>query len=128
MINAKEEMLEFMQSTKKEIKNEEDYAKFLSDLIFEYTNGGHKLSRKEIKCAEITTDIDNGRTIILKVGYTEEEYSKFLNDLDFEYTNGGHELSGTIWFKDNTWAGREEFEGWESWELYSLPDIPRHLL
>lgn len=93
------------------------------------------LKGKEIKCAKVTTGIgwyeeDRHRTIVLKVGYNEEDYAKFLNDLDFEYDNGfgGQELHGTVWFKDNTWAGRGEYDGSEWWELYSLPDIPKELL
>ena len=37
----------------------------------------------------------------------------FLNDLNFEYDSGygGQELYGTVWFKDNTWAGRGEYDG-----------------
>ena len=104
-MNAREEMLEFIQSTKKEIK----CAEILLDDLYREKEYNH---------------------IVLKVGHTEEEYSKFLNDLDFEYTNGAHELSGTIWFKDGAWAKRDEseYDGPEWWEVHYFPDIPRHLL
>ena len=85
------------------------------------------LKGKEIKCAKVTTD---SRTIVLKVGYDEVDYAKFLNDLNFEYYSGygGQELFGIVWFKDNTWAGRDEYDGSEWWVIYSLPDIPSELL
>ena len=104
MTNAREEMLELMEG-------------------------------KEIKCAEVTTGRDRYkkeeyRTIVLKVGHDEEDYAKFLNDLNFEYYAGfgGQELYGTVWFKDNTWAERGEYDGSEWWEVHSLPDIPKDLL
>ena len=100
------------------------------------------LKCREIKCAKVITlgrwdetkgDWDEnheGRTIILKVGHDEEDYAKFLNDLDFEYDSGygGQELFGTVWFKDDTWAERGEYDGSEWWEINSLPDIPKNLL
>ncbi len=92
------------------------------------------LKGKEIKCAKVTTDEDweedEYKTAVLKVGYDEEDYAKFLNDLNFEYYSGygGQELFGIVWFKDNTWAGRDEYDGSEWWVIYSLPDIPSELL
>lgn len=89
------------------------------------------LKGKEIKCAKVIIHKEyESRTIILKVGHDEEDYAKFLNDLDFEYYDGygGQELFGTVWFEDNTWAGRGEYDGSEWWEIYSLPDIPKELL
>lgn len=91
------------------------------------------LKGKEIKCAKITTEKswdEEPRTIILKVGHNEEDYAKFLKDLDFVYDSGfgGQELFGTVWFKDNTWAERGEYDGSEWWVVRSLPDIPKELL
>ena len=91
------------------------------------------LKGKDIKCAEVTTGggwDEECRTIVLKVGHDEEDYAKFLNDLNFEYYAGfgGQELYGTVWFKDNTWAERGEYDGSEWWEVNSLPDIPKELL
>ena len=37
-------------------------------------------------------------------------------------------LKGTVWFKDNTWAGRGEYDGAEWWEIHALPEIPKELL
>lgn len=93
------------------------------------------LDGKDIKCAEVTTGRNwyeeaGGRTIVLKVGYSEEDLERFLNDLNFEYDSGygGQELYGTVWFKDNTWAERGEYDGLEWWEERYLPEIPIELL
>lgn len=93
------------------------------------------LEGKEIKCAKVTTnedweEEDECKTAVLKVGYDEEDYEKFLNDLNFEYYSGygRQELYGTVWFKDNTWAVRGEYDGSEWWAICSLPDIPKELL
>ena len=93
------------------------------------------LKSKEIKCATVTNggswlDAHERRTIVLKVGYTADDYEKFLKELDFNYDSGygEQELFGTVWFKDNTWAGRGEYDGSEWWERHSLPDIPKELL
>ena len=85
------------------------------------------LHGREIKCAKISTD---SRTILLKDGHDEVDYLKFLNNLDFEYDSGygGQELFGTVWFEDNTWATRGEYDGSEWWEAHYLPDIPKELL
>lgn len=92
------------------------------------------LKGKEIKCATVTRDrwLDEHerRAIVLKVGYTADDYERFLKELDFRYYSGYgvQELFGTVWFKDNTWAGRGEYDGSEWWEEHSLPDIPKELL
>jgi len=93
------------------------------------------LKGKEIKCAIITNgnswlDKHECRTIVLKVDYTAGDYERFLNELNFNYDNGygGQELFGIVWFKDNTWAGRCEYDGAEWWEEHSLPEIPKELL
>ena len=93
------------------------------------------LKGKEIKCATVTNgdswlDENERRTIVLKVEYTADDYERFLKELDFNYDSGygGQELFGTVWFKDNTWAGRGEYDGSEWWEIHSLPEIPKELL
>lgn len=94
------------------------------------------LKGKEIKCAKIINsgsiwlDTPECKTIILKVDYTTDDYERFLKELDFNYDSGygGQELYGTVWFKDDTWAGRGEYDGSEWWEEYSLPEIPKELL
>lgn len=93
------------------------------------------LKGKEIRCAKVTTgrdwhEYDERRTIVLKVDHNEEDLAKFLNDLNFDYDSGygGQELYGTVWFKNNTWAERGEYDGSEWWEERSLPDVPKELL
>ena len=89
---------------------------------------------KQVKCATIRIVIDWGsepqRAIDLKVGYSEEDYDKFLTDLDIEYDDGyvSQELFGLVWFNDNTWAERHEYDGSEYWSMQSFPDIPKELL
>ena len=93
------------------------------------------LHGREIRCAKVTTDRgwgekDDSRTVILKDGHDEADYLKFLNALNFEYYSGfgGQELFGTVWFEDNSWAERGEYDGSEWWEVRCLPDIPKELL
>jgi len=77
---------------------------------------------KKLKCAQIAG-------LNLKIGFTIEERVKFINDLDFEYDSGygGQELYGTVWFEDNTWAERGEYDGSEWWNYKSVPEIPEEL-
>lgn len=87
---------------------------------------------KEVKCAKITIE-DWGKPdviIILKVNYTEDDLRVFLSEIDINYDNGfgTQELFGNIWFNDNTWAERYEYDGSECWELKKLPIIPKELL
>lgn len=82
-----------------------------------------ELQTRELKCANI-------RNITpLKVDYTKEEYEEFLEELDFNYDDGygSQNIFGVLWFKDNTWATRGEYDGSEWWELHSLPEIPEEL-
>ena len=89
---------------------------------------------KQIKCATVKISIDwsgeKPRAIDLKVDYSKQEYAVFLKQLDVEYDDGygSQELFGTVWFNDNTWADRHEYDGSEYWNMQSLPDIPKELL
>ena len=86
--------------------------------------------RRTIKCANISIDYYTlAPTASLKVNYTTEEYDEFLNKLDLDYNNGygGQILYGTIWFTDNTWAERGEYDGSEWWDFKELPKIPTEL-
>lgn len=69
------------------------------------------------------------KSISLKVGYTMDEFKEFLNELDFNYDAGygSQELFGTIWFNDDTWATRSEYDGSEWWTLHRIPAIPEEL-
>ncbi len=66
----------------------------------------------------------------LPVCYSIEQYNKFIESLDFDYDNGygSQELYGTIWFLDNTWATRGEYDGSEWWELHVCPEVPDDLI
>lgn len=46
--------------------------------------------------------------------------------VDVEYDNGFgvQELYGTVWFKDGTWAEREEYDGSEWWDIKVRPALP----
>ena len=106
MVNAKKELIEILEATHKE--------------------------KKHIKCAFIhyfkwdfkTKDIKE-KEIVLKINYSDEEYETFLKELDFEYDNGygAQELSGLVWFNDNSWLERGEYDGSEWWEYKKYPKI-----
>ena len=102
-MNAKEELLEFIEDNK---------------LV--------------IKCANIIKqDIGEDDIIInLKCNYTIEEYNNFLELLNFEYNPsfGYNYIIGNIWCLDNTWIDREEYDGSEWWNHKKSPEIPKDLL
>jgi hypothetical protein len=104
MANAKEELIEFLNDR---------------DLI--------------LKCASISYDryyIDKAIDFSLKVGYSDNEVQKFLDSLDFEYDSGygSQELFGLLWFTDDSWADRREYDGKEWYEHHYCPEIPADLL
>jgi hypothetical protein len=74
-------------------------------------------------------DPDPRLHIKLKSGYTLEDYDNFLKLLDFNYNAGfgGQKLFGNIWYKDNTWSDRGEYDGSEWWQYQSIPEIPEEL-
>ena len=103
MINAKEELLQFLEG------------------------------KAKVKCAIITNGDDwneDKKYILLKVGYSENEWTEFLKSLNFSYDSGfgGQNLFGTVWLKDGTWCTRGEYDGSEWWEHNQLPEIPSELL
>jgi hypothetical protein len=63
---------------------------------------------------------------ILHIGYNDNDYQIFLNSLDFMYDDGygGQNLFGTIWYTDDTWSERSEYDGMEWWEHKERPRIP----
>jgi hypothetical protein len=69
-------------------------------------------------------------TLNLRKGHSEEEHFNFLEMMNFNYDAGVGDqvLFGTIWFKDGTWATREECNGSEWWEHHLRPEIPAELL
>ena len=92
------------------------------------------LENKEIKCASIKKGDwfyeENEKTkITLKINHSKEDLEDFLTKLDFEYDGGfgTQELFGIVWFKDNSWADRHEYDGSEYWEHQSIPNIPKEI-
>lgn len=83
---------------------------------------------KEVKCA-VVKHFSRGESL-LKVGYSQLDIVQFLDSLDYIYDDGygGQELFGTVWYKDNTWSDRGEYDGSEWWQHNSVPDIPTNLL
>jgi hypothetical protein len=65
-------------------------------------------------------------TFVLTTGYTEEDWNDFLSKMDFMYDSGwgSQNLFGTIWYTDETWSSRWEYDGSEGWEHNFCPEIP----
>ena len=85
----------------------------------------------DIKCATIK-DENFGSTkeyAKLNVNFNTEDYSNFLRSLDFNYDSGYgvQELGGLVWFTDNTWLSRGEYNGSEWWVHNKVPEVPGYL-
>ena len=98
----------------------EEFLKFISN-------------KTKVKCVAILDEHnwdDDATPIELKVGYNQSEWDLFLNQLDFEYNDGfgSQEIDGIIWFENNTWATRYNYDGKEWWEYNCLPEIPNNLI
>ena len=86
---------------------------------------------RTILCASIYYDpdgivVEEEQRYMLVMGYTDKQYKEWIESLDFEY-DAGHGwklLYGNIWFSDNTWAERGEYDGKEWWDLNQVPRIP----
>ena len=94
----------------------------------------HLSSWRKLLCATICYDpdgmvIEEAQTHDLVMGYTDSQYEEWLDSLDFEYDAGWgcQLLYGNLWFNDNTWASRGEYDGKEWWELDEVPLIPNSL-
>lgn len=64
--------------------------------------------------------------VLLHPGFTEKDYNDFLNRINENY-NAGYgcqELFGTIWYTDDTWSDRREYDGSEWWEHQTCPTLP----
>jgi len=91
-----------------------------------------KLSCDDLVCVDITylhNGFDNSQEITLPVGYTQEQYDAFLETLNFNYDNGfgTQHMFGTVWFSNNGWAERREYDGAEWWQYCYVPVIPDYL-
>ena len=110
MINAKEELLRYLEETKSTIKCATISAGESHWYFDQYT--------KALSCVE------------LKQGYTQEQYEQFLTLLDFDYDNGfgGQQIHGTVWLmQEETWLERGEYDGSEWWEYRKCPKVPDNL-
>ena len=47
-----------------------------------------------------------------------------LDDYEYDSGYGTQKLFGTVWFKDGTWATRNEYDGSEHWKRYKRPELP----
>ena len=68
--------------------------------------------------------------VILEHSYDNKEtiegtLDEVLPRLDFEYDSGwgSQELEGTIWYSDETWSDRGEYDGSEWWEHRKCPPL-----
>ena len=92
------------------------------------------VGKKKVLCASLTKGSeywpdDSKQSFPLKVGFTLEDYENYLNTLDFTYDAGygGQELFGVIWYVDDTWSERGEYDGSEWWEHRCVPPVPDEL-
>lgn len=91
----------------------------------------------KVKCAYVVRGITHHpdeenaiAPIKLPVGYTEEQYNEFLEQLDFHYDSGygSQYLEGIIWYENDAYSERGEYDGSEWWEYRQSPTIPQFLL
>jgi hypothetical protein len=65
------------------------------------------------------------KVCVLPVNFTEKQYNEFLASLDFVYDPGygTQHIYGTVWFEDNSWMERMEYDGSEWWRHVTVPPI-----
>lgn len=85
-----------------------------------------------VKCAWITHQDYSETDIVhdhLLIGFSNIEFTDFMEKLDFDYDDGfgGQELFGQVWFDDDSWMERGEYDGSEWWEYKRSPEIPAYL-
>lgn len=88
---------------------------------------------RTVKCAELTFGADyndDAETFTLPCGYTQAELEAFHIAINREYDAGygAQELFGTIWYTDDTWSDRHEYDGSENWVHRTCPPIPPTLV
>ena len=81
---------------------------------------------RNIICAHIRYGKDQ---FLLKIDYTIDDYNQFLNNIDFMYNSGygGQEVYGYIWYANESWSERGEYDGSEWWEFQKRIEIPIEL-
>lgn len=94
---------------------------YLTSLSF-VNDYGYEIS--DIKCAEFTNETGVYlERCFLVIEYTNKELDEFietLNEKKFEDF-----ATARIWFHDGSWMVKVKEN---SWKLYSVPAIPRHLM
>jgi len=75
----------------------------------------------------LATHIHGHGVINLFPDHTPEEYDEFMCSMNFHYDSGyaNQELFGTVFFTDQTWAERWEYDGAEGWRLCKVPELPK---
>lgn len=93
-----------------------------------------EIKDKKVKCVLIGQEYnydseDYDKKIELKIGHSKADYFRFLDKLDFDYDDGygGQNLYGFIWYTDDTFSSRGEYDGSEWWESHTTPEIPKEL-
>ena len=58
-------------------------------------------------------------------GFTDEDFTKFIENLDFDYDHsyGTQHLFGKIWYEDDSWSDRYEYDGSECWDYKSCTKV-----
>lgn len=84
-------------------------------------------AKKELLDEIYQKEVDLIRIVFGETCESQKTIEGTLDDvlpmLDFEYYNGCgcQELYGYIWYKDDTWSERVEYNGAEWWEYKKLP-------
>lgn len=105
----------------------------------------HQLTTDDIRCAHISFSIDvfdedpdyieyqkelydDFKEFILLEAHSSQDINDFLKFMNTEYDDGygGQNLFGKVWFYDNSWIERHEYDGAEWWE-YKKFNIPEYL-
>jgi hypothetical protein len=85
------------------------------------------IGNRKVKCVNLyRNNYDDGEAFELGCGYNIDEWNNFLEKLDFNYDSGygSQQIFGTIWYEDETWSDRGEYDGSEWYEYHICPEIP----
>jgi hypothetical protein len=92
------------------------------------------IENRKVKCSTVAYGNDyyeeEQSKYFLKVGFSKQDFDSFVNSLNFSYDDsyGSQEIFGIIWYEDETWSSRGEYDGSEWWEYNKIPTIPEELL
>lgn len=90
----------------------------------------YKLQKHYVLCATVTIKTKNcDYTVNLPCNYNRKDWVTFLYTLNIYYDSGlGQQyVFGVIWFTDNSFLERKEYDGMERWEHRKRPIIPEVL-